>query len=45
VPVIPDVHGNMDALRTVLEAPGRYDEVWLLDNLVDYRPEPGEVID
>jgi predicted phosphodiesterase len=43
--VLSDVHGNLDALRAVLEHAGRWDAVWVLGDLVDYGPEPHEVVD
>ena len=45
--VITDVHGNGDALRTVLSASESlgYDEVLMLGDLVGYGAEPNEVID
>ncbi|GBF08395.1 conserved hypothetical protein [Aeropyrum pernix] len=43
--VVSDVHGNLPALEAVLEAAGRFDEVLVLGDLVDYGPWPGEVID
>ena len=43
--VISDVHGNADALRAVLEDAGRWDDVWVLGDLVDYGPEPQVVVD
>jgi putative phosphoesterase len=39
--IISDVHGNADALRAVTES---FDEVWVLGDLVDYGPEPREVV-
>ncbi len=42
--VISDIHGNYDALKTVLEKE-RFDEVIVLGDLVDYGPEPEIVID
>lgn len=43
--VISDVHGNADALKTVLDAAPRHDYVWVLGDLVDYGPEPHVVVD
>ncbi|MCE4611545.1 MAG: metallophosphatase family protein [Desulfurococcales archaeon] len=43
--VISDVHGNLPALKAVLEAVRRWDDVIVLGDLVDYGPNPGEVID
>lgn len=43
--VLSDIHGNLDALKTILEHAPSWDELWVLGDLVDYGPEPGEVID
>ncbi len=43
--VISDIHGNHDALRSIIDNVERYDEIIVLGDLVDYGPEPGEVID
>jgi putative phosphoesterase len=42
VAIISDIHGNFDALSSFSE---NYDELWVLGDLVNYGPEPGEVID
>jgi len=39
--VISDIHGNYDAL---LNFPEDYDQLWVLGDLVNYGPQPGEVI-
>jgi predicted phosphodiesterase len=39
--IISDVHGNYDALSNL---PEDYDELWVLGDLVNYGPQPGEVI-
>jgi protein phosphatase len=39
--IISDIHGNFDALSHLPEA---YDELWVLGDLVNYGPEPAEVI-
>jgi len=39
--IISDVHGNADALNAVSES---YDELWVLGDLVNYGPEPAEVV-
>jgi protein phosphatase len=39
--LISDVHGNLDAL-TALQEP--HDEVWVLGDLVNYGPQPQEVV-
>ncbi|MEB3765363.1 MAG: metallophosphatase family protein [Desulfurococcales archaeon] len=43
--VISDIHGNLDSLSSVINFVNNYDEVIVLGDLVDYGPEPGEVID
>ncbi|MCE4619785.1 MAG: metallophosphatase family protein [Desulfurococcales archaeon] len=43
--VLSDIHGNLPALRAVLSSAQGYDEVLVLGDLVDYGPQPGEVID
>lgn len=40
--IISDVHGNFDALSAL---PEQYDELWVLGDLVNYGPEPKEVVD
>jgi protein phosphatase len=40
--IISDVHGNYDALRAL---PETYTELWVLGDLVDFGPEPAEVVD
>ncbi len=42
--VLSDIHGNIDALESVLDSVA-FDEVIVLGDLVDYGPEPGMVID
>lgn len=39
--IISDVHGNYDALSHL---PEDYDQLWVLGDLVNYGPQPGEVI-
>jgi predicted phosphodiesterase len=39
--IISDAHGNAEALNALTES---YDELWVLGDLVDYGPEPEEVI-
>jgi protein phosphatase len=41
VVIISDVHGNYDALSHL---PEDYDQLWVLGDLVNYGPQPGEVI-
>jgi len=42
IAIISDLHGNYEALRPLRE---NYDELWVLGDLVNYGPEPGEVVD
>lgn len=42
IAIISDLHGNYEALRSL---PARYDELWVLGDLVNYGPEPGAVVD
>lgn len=39
--IISDVHGNFDALSALQED---YDQLWVLGDLVNYGPQPAEVI-
>ena len=44
--VISDIHGNLDALETVLAVlEGRYDDVLVLGDLVGYGADPNGVVD
>ncbi len=43
--ILSDIHGNLDALKAVLAHVDRWDEVFVLGDLVDYGPEPHHVID
>lgn len=40
--IVSDVHGNFDALSAL---PEDYDELWVLGDLVNYGPEPTEVVE
>jgi len=42
IAIISDLHGNYEALRSF---PEKYDELWVLGDLVNYGPEPGQVVD
>jgi predicted phosphodiesterase len=42
--ILSDIHGNWDALQAVAPAPGEYDEIWVLGDLVNYGPQPNEVV-
>jgi predicted phosphodiesterase len=43
--IISDIHGNLDALNTVLADAGEFDALWCLGDLVGYGPEPNACID
>ncbi len=43
--VISDIHGNHEALTSVLNSAPRHDSVLVLGDLVDYGPDPDLVID
>ncbi|HEY6345017.1 MAG TPA: metallophosphoesterase family protein [Bryobacteraceae bacterium] len=40
--IISDLHGNMEALMSL---PERFDELWVLGDLVNYGPDPAEVVE
>ena len=40
--IISDIHGNLEALSALQ---GKFDELWVLGDLVNYGPNPGEVVD
>lgn len=40
--IVADIHGNYDAWRSL---PEEYDEVWVLGDLVNYGPQPREVVE
>ncbi|MGP0074065.1 MAG: metallophosphoesterase family protein [Bryobacteraceae bacterium] len=42
VVIISDIHGNLEALTGL---PENFDELWVLGDLVNYGPNPGEVVD
>ncbi len=42
IAIVSDIHGNLEALRVL---PEEYDELWVLGDLVNYGPNPAEVID
>jgi putative phosphoesterase len=42
VAVISDIHGNFDALSAL---PEDYEQLWVLGDLVNYGPQPAEVIE
>ena len=41
--IISDLHGNYDALSSLPER--QYDELWVLGDLVNYGPQPVQVVD
>ncbi len=40
--IISDIHGNSEALRSLPES---FDELWVLGDLVNYGPDPGDVVE
>lgn len=40
--IVSDLHGNLEAVRSLAEG---YDELWVLGDLVNYGPNPCEVIE
>jgi protein phosphatase len=42
IAILSDIHANLEALRSVT---GSYDELWVLGDLVNYGPEPSEVVE
>ncbi|MEM0504466.1 MAG: metallophosphoesterase family protein [Sulfolobales archaeon] len=43
--IISDIHGNADALKTLLSRVPGWDYLWVLGDLTDYGPEPHVVVD
>ena len=43
--IVSDVHSNLEAFAAVIQAAGRFDEIWSLGDLVGYGPDPAAVID
>ncbi|MGH9587118.1 MAG: metallophosphoesterase family protein [Acidobacteriaceae bacterium] len=43
--IVSDIHGNLEALKAVLEAASSHEEVWNLGDLVGYGANPNEIID
>src|SRR5690348_5908229 len=41
--IVSDIHANVEALHAVLAQ--SHDELWVLGDLVNYGPDPGEVVD
>lgn len=44
IAILSDIHGNLEALEAFESGAGRYDELWVLGDLVNYGPQPSEVI-
>jgi putative phosphoesterase len=42
IAIVSDIHGNFEALKAL---PNHYDELWVLGDLVNYGPQPAEVIE
>ena len=42
IAIISDLHANWESVRSF---PEKYDELWVLGDLVNYGPEPGAVVD
>ena len=42
--VLSDIHGNLPALESILDALKPYDAVWQLGDIVGYGPQPDEVV-
>ena len=40
--ILSDIHGNLDALDAIRKS---YDELWVLGDIVNYGPEPGEALE
>jgi len=42
IAILSDIHGNLEALQAIT---GSWDELWVLGDLVNYGPNPAEVVD
>ena len=42
--IISDIHSNYEALCAVVDAEHTVDQIWCLGDLVDYGPQPAEVV-
>jgi predicted phosphodiesterase len=42
--ILSDIHSNYEALLAVANAEKRVDQIWCLGDLVDYGPQPAEVV-
>jgi putative phosphoesterase len=40
--IISDIHGNLEAIRSLPES---FDELWVLGDLVNYGPDPADVVE
>ncbi len=40
--IISDIHGNIEAVKSL---PEKFDELWVLGDLVNYGPDPAEVVE
>jgi len=43
--IVSDIHANLAALQSVLDAAPSFDAIWCLGDLVGYGPNPNEVIE
>ena len=43
--IVSDIHSNLEAFAAVIQAAGRFDEIWSLGDLVGYGPDPAAAID
>ncbi len=43
--ILSDIHGNYEALKSVFDKVGKFDEVLVIGDMVDYGPDPEVVID
>ena len=43
--IISDIHANLTALETVLDAAGNVDAVWCLGDVIGYGPNPNECVE
>lgn len=43
--IVSDIHANLAALQSVLNAAPSFDAIWCLGDLVGYGPNPNEVIE
>ena len=42
IAILSDIHGNLEALQAITDS---WDELWVLGDLVNYGPNPAEVVD